>query len=90
MTGRHVEEAAPYIAGGEAAGRDACNYAEVVGAAFEGAPEVGVSGCGRGGDGAGGQHDFVAENVGADEAEARGAKGKTACWFLCVSYVVYI
>ena len=42
LESRHVEKAAPDFGGGEAAGREARNDAEVVGAAFEGAPEVGV------------------------------------------------
>ena len=36
----HVEEPTPDVCGGEATGREACNNAEVVGAAFEGTPEV--------------------------------------------------
>lgn len=43
LRGGHVEEAAPDFGGGEAAGREARDDAEVVGAAFEGAPEFGVS-----------------------------------------------
>ena len=42
LGGGHIEEAAPDYGGGEAAGCEARDDAEVVGAAFEGAPEVGV------------------------------------------------
>lgn len=42
LGGGHIEEAAPDFGGGEAAGREARDNAEIVGAAFEGAPEVGV------------------------------------------------
>ena len=42
LEGGHIEEAAPDFGGGEAAGREACDDSEVVGAAFESAPEVGV------------------------------------------------
>ena len=66
LGGGHVEEAAPDLGGGEAAGREARDDAEVVGAAFEGAPEVGIGGCGGCGDGARGEDEFVAEDVGAD------------------------
>ena len=65
LGGWHVEETAPYFRGGEAAGCEARNDAKVVGTAFEGAPEVGIDSCGRCGDGAGGEDDFVAEDVGA-------------------------
>ena len=66
LKSRHIEEAAPDFGGGEAAGRKARDNTEVVGAAFESAPEVGIGGCGGCGDGAGGENDFVAEDVGAD------------------------
>ena len=36
----HIKEAAPNFGGGEAAGREARDDAEVVRATFEGAPEV--------------------------------------------------
>lgn len=62
----HVEKTTPDFGGGETAGCEARHYAEIVRAAFEGAPEIGIGGCGGGGDGAGGKHNFVAENVGAD------------------------
>ena len=39
----HIDEAAPYSSGGEAAGRETRDDAEIIGAAFEGAPEVGIS-----------------------------------------------
>ena len=39
---RHVEEAAPNLGGGEATGHKARDDAEIIGAAFEGMPEVGV------------------------------------------------
>ena len=42
LEGGHIEEAAPDFGRGEAAGREVRDDAEVVGAAFEGAPEVGV------------------------------------------------
>ena len=42
LGGGHIDEAAPDFGGGEAAGREVRDDAEVVGAAFEGAPEVGV------------------------------------------------
>lgn len=42
LEGGHVEEAAPDLGGGKAAGREPCDDAEVVGAAFESAPEVGI------------------------------------------------
>jgi hypothetical protein len=42
LGGGYIEEAAPDFGGGEAAGREARDDAEVVGAAFEGAPEVRV------------------------------------------------
>ena len=42
LEGGHVEEAAPDLGGGEAAGGEARDDAEVVGAAFEGTPEVGI------------------------------------------------
>ena len=42
LEGGHIEEAALDLGGGEAAGREARDDAEVVGAAFEGAPEVRV------------------------------------------------
>ena len=38
----HIEEAAPDFGGREAAGREAGDDTEIVGAAFEGAPEVGI------------------------------------------------
>ena len=37
LEGGHIEEAAPNFGRGEAAGREACDDTEVVGAAFEGA-----------------------------------------------------
>lgn len=82
---RHIEETTPDLRGGEAAGRDARNDAEVVGATFESAPEVGVGGCGGCSDGPGGEDDFVVENIVADEAEPRGEEGETTCLCLCVS-----
>ena len=42
LEGGHIEEAAPDFGGGETAGRKACDDAKVVGAAFEGTPEVGI------------------------------------------------
>jgi hypothetical protein len=42
LVGGHIEEAAPDFGRGEAAGREACDDAKVVGAALEGAPEVRV------------------------------------------------
>lgn len=42
LGGGYIEEAAPDLGGGEAAGREARDDAEVVGAAFEGASEVRV------------------------------------------------
>ena len=42
LGGGYIEEAAPDFGGREAAGREARDDAEVVGAAFEGVPEVGV------------------------------------------------
>lgn len=42
LKGGHIEEAAPDFGGGEAADRETSDDAEVVGAAFEGTPEVRV------------------------------------------------
>ena len=42
LKGGHIEEAAPNFGAGEATGREARDDAEVVGAAFEGSPEVGI------------------------------------------------
>ena len=42
LEGGHVEKAAPDRGGGEAAGSEAGDDAEIVGAAFEGTPEVGI------------------------------------------------
>lgn len=42
LGGRHIEEAAPDFGRREAAGRKACNDAEIVGSPFESAPEVRV------------------------------------------------
>ncbi len=42
LGGGHIQEAAPDFGGGEAAGCEACDDAEVVRAAFEGTPEVRV------------------------------------------------
>ena len=42
LEGRHIEEAAPYLGGGEAASCETCDNAEVVGSTFEGAPEIGI------------------------------------------------
>jgi len=42
LEGGQIEEAAPDLGGGKIAGRKACDYAKVVGAAFEGTPEVGI------------------------------------------------
>ena len=42
LGGGHIEEAAPDFGGGEAMGLEARDDAEVVRAAFEGAPEVRV------------------------------------------------
>lgn len=83
--GGHIEEATPNSSGGEAAGCKAREDAKVVGAAFEGAPEVGVSRCGGCGDGARGEGEFIAENVGADQAEAGREEGETAYLCHCVS-----
>lgn len=83
LAGWHVKKTAPDFGGGKTAGCEARHNAEIVGAAFEGAPEIGIGGCGGGGDGAGGKHDFIAENVKTDQAEARGEEENTAG--LCVS-----
>lgn len=85
LEGWHVEKAAPDFGDGETAGCEARHDAEIVGAAFECAPEIGIGGCGGVGDGTGGKHDFVAVNVGADQAEAGGEKRDAACSCLCVS-----
>lgn len=85
LGGWHVEKTAPDFRGGKTAGSEPRHDAEIVGAAFEGAPEIGIGGCGGGGDGAGGKHDLIAENVGADQAEAGGEEGNTACSCLSVS-----
>lgn len=85
LGGWHVEKTAPDVGEGETAGCEARHDAEIVGAAFEGTPEIGIGGCGGGGDGAGGKHDFVDENVGADQAEAGGEERDTPCSCLCVS-----
>lgn len=66
LKGGHIEEAAPDRGGGETTGSEARDDAEIVGAAFEGTPEVGIGGFGGCGDGAGGKDELVAENVGAD------------------------
>lgn len=42
LRGGHIEKAAPYFSGWETASREARDDAEVVGAAFQGAPEVTV------------------------------------------------
>ena len=42
LGGGHVKEATPNLGRRKAAGCEACHDAEVVGAAFESAPEVGV------------------------------------------------
>ena len=60
MEGGHIEETAPDLGGWEAAGREAYDNSEVVGAAFEGAPEIRVDRCGGCGYGARGEDDFVA------------------------------
>lgn len=65
LKGGHVEPAGPNFRAGEAAGGGSRDNAEIVRAALERAPEVGVCGCGGGGDGAVGEDDLVAENVGA-------------------------
>ena len=85
LAGWQVEKTAPDFGGGKTAGCEARHDAEIVGAAFEGAPEIGIGGCGGGGDRAGGKHEFIAENVGADQAEARGEEGDTACSCISVS-----
>ncbi len=61
--GGYVEEATPDFGGGKAAGREASNDAEVIGAAFEGTPEVAIDRCRSCSDGAGGEDHFVAENI---------------------------
>ena len=81
----HIDEAAPYSSGGEAPGLETSDDAEIIGAAFESAPEVWVSRFGGCGDGSGGEDDFVAENVGADQAEVWREEGETACLCLGVS-----
>ena len=42
LGGGQIEEAAPDLGGGKAAGREARDDAEVIRAAFESAPEVGI------------------------------------------------
>ena len=42
LKGGHIEEAAPDLGAGEAKGREARDNTEIVGAAFEGSPEVGI------------------------------------------------
>lgn len=42
LEGGHVKETAPNFSAGEAAGREARDDTEIVGAAFEGSPEVGI------------------------------------------------
>ncbi len=42
LEGGYIEEAALDFSRGETAGRKACDDAKVVGAAFEGTPEVGI------------------------------------------------
>ena len=62
----HIKEAAPDFHTGEAAGREARDDTEIVGTAFKGPPEVGIGRGGGGDDGAGGEDDFVAEDIGAN------------------------
>ena len=66
LKGRHIEEAAPDFSRREAAGREARYDPEIIGATFKGAPEVGISYCGGCNNGAGGEDNFVAKDVGAD------------------------
>ena len=42
LEGRHIEEIAPDFDGGEATGLKARDNTEIVGAAFKGAPEIGI------------------------------------------------
>ena len=75
------DDAAPDLAAGEGEGGqvDAGDNAEVVGAAFEDLPQIGV-GLGVGGDGfAGGEDDLEVFDVVADEAVAGGEEGVAAC-----------
>ena len=83
--GGHVEEAAPDFGAGEATRGKARDDAEVVGAAFEGAPEVGVGGFGGCSDRARREDDLVADDVGADEAKAGGEEGEATCVFALIS-----
>ena len=66
LEGGHIEESAPNSGGGEATDSEARNDAEIIGTAFEGAPEVRVSRCGGCSEGARGKNDFIAEDVGAN------------------------
>lgn len=48
----HVEKTAPDFGGRETSGFEARNDAEIVGAAFESAPKIGIGQCGGNDDGA--------------------------------------
>ena len=73
--GGHVEKSAPDVCRGEAAGNKGRHNTKVVGTAFERAPEPGVGRLGRGGNGAVGQHDLVAEDIVAHETDAGREEG---------------
>ena len=80
LEGGHIKEATPYFSGGEAAGCKTRDDAKIVRAALKGAPEVGVRQSGGCNDGARGEDEFIAEDIGADQAEAGGEEGETACF----------
>lgn len=71
---RHVEKSAPDSDGLEGAGFEARDDAEVVAAALEGAPEIWVLECGSRGDFTTGEHNFIADDVGAHQAVLGGEK----------------
>ena len=72
-------EAAPEAALRESTDVEARDDAEVVGAAFEGEPEVWVGGAVGGDDAAVAEDDFVGEDVVADEAFAGAEEGDSPC-----------
>ena len=42
LEGGYIKEAAPNFGGGEATGHEARDNTEIIGATFEGAPEIGI------------------------------------------------
>ena len=71
LGGSQIEEATPDFGGWETAGNKTRDNTEIVRATFEGSPQVRISRFRGTGDGAGGEDDFVANDVRADQAKAR-------------------